>query len=229
MTVSRNGGWQAFASAIPDSMLLARKGVIGVKQFSALLALTTAALPLQAADCPLRGPELVQDRTFAEEAASRTSKHWTGVQHAGEHSYQLDIADGVLTIEKTGTQPWYIFRQRIDPEDVQDRKMRLAAELKLDLEPATENTAAEAGAGLYLKAISRSGKRYTAVFPHEPHQGVSDWVPVEVIVALPWNLARIDVGFTHRGEGSFQVRNPSFREVKSKAKDCPITPGVERS
>ncbi|MEM1110527.1 MAG: hypothetical protein AAGI11_01345 [Pseudomonadota bacterium] len=187
------------------------------------------ALPAAAAaDCKLKGRELLQDADFAMEASDRRSKHWTGVQHAGEHSYTASFADGVLNIDKIGTQPWYVFRQRFRNGEHAGKKLMFSAEIKLDLDVPEGAQESDVGGGLYLQAQSRGGERITALYPHEPKLGETEWIPVHLVVRLPRTLSTLDVGFTHRADGRLFARKVSLREVKeSSSRPCRITPGLE--
>ena len=173
--------------------------------------------------CKVKGPEYLQDTDFALEAESSRSKHWTGVQHAGEKSYATTFDDGVLTIDKIGTQPWHIFRQRLDPAELAGKLMAFSAELKLDLSESDRAGIDRTGGGMHMTIRSRSGRSLKAVYPHEPHLGSSDWFPVQLVVRIPRNVAIVELGFRHEAEGSFQVRKPSFREVKGR---CEVSPGI---
>lgn len=173
--------------------------------------------------CELEGPEYLQDADFALEAADRRSKHWTGIQHAGERSFVPSIEAGVLRIEKVGTQPWYIYRQRIKPGDLGGKLMAFTAELQLDLQKPEASGMARDGGGLQLTVRTRNGQAYSAEFPHEPHIGETDWFTAQLVVRIPKNAAIIEPAFRHQADGVLNARNVSFREVKGS---CELTPGL---
>ena len=175
--------------------------------------------------CELKGPNYLQDADFALEAADKRSKHWAGIQHAGERSFDAQIDDGVLTISRIATQPWYLFRQRIPPGDLGGELMAFTAELKLDLTPPQTMFSffSKSGGGMQLIVRSRNGSSLEAIFPHEPHMGSSDWFTAQAVVQVPRDVAVIEASFRHEADGSFQVRNASFRKVKD---DCEPNVGV---
>ena len=171
----------------------------------ALASLTFfAALPLAGAAelCKVKGPEYLQDPDFAIEAENKRSKHWTGVQHAGERSFVPTIETGVLRIEKVGTQPWYIYRQRMQPADMGGKRMVFSAELKLDLTQPERSGMDRDGGGLQMTVRSRNGDTLYASFPHEPHIGETDWFPAQLVVKVPRNAALVEPAIRHQADGN---------------------------
>ncbi len=176
--------------------------------------------------CAVQKTNYLQDADFALEAASRRSRHWTGIQHAGDKSFETSMHDGVLTIEKTGAQPWYLFRQRLPAEELEGKKLAFSAELKLDLRaPAKmETTVDKVGGGLFIVTRNSQGNRTLAsTFDHEPNMGSSDWRPVQVVIEIPPGTRKVELGFAHKADGVLQVRKPALQEVKEPCK-VTVTP-----
>ncbi len=187
------------------------------------LALGAAA---QAADiCAVTGQNYIKDSDFALEIADPKSKYWTSGQHAGEASYETELKDGELTIRKTGTEPWFVYRQRIESKELGAKKIAFTAELKLDLQLPEHPGAFPVGGGLQLIARAPGRKILRAsTLQHEPRMGSTDWQQIQVVIQLPAKTAMVDVGFLLQADGTLQVRNPSLRQVDESEVACKAVP-----
>lgn len=175
--------------------------------------------------CRPVGDNYLQDADFALEAENRRAQHWTGLQHAGERSFNASISNGELTITKFATQPWYLFRQRLKGEDLAGKKMVFSAELKLDIHAPATPHGFKVGGGLNLVARSERGKIVLhSILNHEPILGTHDWHQARVTVQLPADTTMVEVGFLHQADGTLQVRKPSFYEVEDSPDTCRLTP-----
>jgi hypothetical protein len=174
--------------------------------------------------CRALGENLLQDADFELEKQNTRSKVWNTLQHAGDKSFNFSIENGELTIDKIGTQPWGVFRQKLSAEDFRGARMAFAAELKMDLTP--EGVWMQpVGGGLNLTA--RSGDNRVILqskLQHEPRLGQTDWQPVRVIVDIPENTEYVQLDFLHQASGVLQVRKPSFHRVDAASPACAITP-----
>lgn len=172
-----------------------------------------------AAPCELEGKNHLRDADFALEAEDGRSKHWSGLQHAGEQSFSTAIETGVLTITRTGTQPWFLFRQTLPGKALAGRTLVFSAELKMDLRPMEVVYLGRTGGGLFVTAKNASGRVILrSELEHDPHMGVHDWQPVEVRVDLPAATRTLELGFTLRAQGTLQVRDPALREVSGSCR-----------
>ena len=176
--------------------------------------------------CQKLGDNLLQDADFALEKQDGRSKAWGALQHAGEKSFEYTIENGELTIEKIGTQPWGIFRQRLRTSDLDGTRMAFTAELKMDLTPDGSGMSPTGeGGGLNLTARSGNNKiLLRSTLNHEPRIGKTDWQPVRVIVDIPETTEIIELGFLHQASGVLQVRKPSFHQVDAASPACAVTP-----
>ena len=193
------------------------------------LLLSACENSADASGCVSTSDNYIQDTDFELERENRRSKHWTATQHAGEPSFEVLIEDGVLTITKTGTQPWFIYRQRLQNSEFAGARMAFSAQIKLDVAPAVR-VFGRSGAG--LSAVMRSGNKQILMrssLDHEPHMGKTDWTDVELVFDIPADTDSIDLSFLHQAEGSFQVRNPSFHKVKTSSGTCQPTAIIEES
>lgn len=190
------------------------------------LLLAGLGLPVSAAGvCPLTGPNLLQDTDFAIEAQNPQSTHWKRARHAGENNYQVDIANGELTITKTGPQDWFSYSQRVPLAELRGVKVAFTAELKFDMTPTAGMSSAMSNGGLDIAVRSGMGNIiWTSQRNHQPRLGKTDWQTVQVVFAIPRRAKVADLRFTHAADGTLQVRNPSFRRVDETGQSCPVTP-----
>ncbi|MEH6611326.1 MAG: hypothetical protein V7696_18285 [Halioglobus sp.] len=178
--------------------------------------------------CEVMAENLLQDPIFVERNSAGHLKYWKSSQHAGEPSFEVVIDDGELTINKTGTQPWFYFRQNVAAKKLAGKKMALTAELKLNMQhPPTRSENFVRGNGLNIAARSQGRKLLLrSIMDHEIRSGKTDWYPVQVVFKVPGNSSTVDVGFAHQADGTFQVRNPSFQLVDESSKPCAISPNA---
>ena len=144
-----------------------------------------------------------------------TLQPWRAGQHAGENSFRYDVADGVLTIERIASQPWYYFVQDIDVSELKGHRLYYSADLKLNLSGEGYNEVWEPGGGLHVliwglvgPAIAGSRQIFNSTFEHEPHIGTTDWFTPEISFVVPDNASAMKVGFEQRADGSMAARNP---------------------
>jgi hypothetical protein len=174
--------------------------------------------------CTLGEKNFLNDADFSAEAASSRSKHWTGIQHAGEKSFRVTFEGPIAVIEKTGSQPWFLYRQRLKTTQLADVKMAFSAEVKLT--PASSGVAVgkmEIPGGLRLSAMGPSGKPILRLESRIPADGEwDDWQFLQVVVQVPKATKALELSFFHESEGTLRVRNPSLREVDATSEHCPL-------
>jgi hypothetical protein len=180
--------------------------------------------------CVLTGDNYIVNADFSERSRSGNAKHWTGIQHAGERSFERVIDGDELRITKIGTQPWFFLRQKVQAQQVllAGKKVAFSAEIKLDMQPPAIYMAFKMGGGLQLTVKSKSSSRILlrSTLDHEPHMGSSDWQEVQVVVRLPKKAGVIDLDILHQADGEFSVRRPSLRLVDESEGPCKLTPRV---
>ena len=180
--------------------------------------------------CELVAGNLLQDPMFLQRKPAGVLGYWVGTQHAGEPSFELEFDSGELTINKTGTQPWFYFRQNVAVEQFVGKKLALTAELKLDMQQQQSQQGLIVGGGIKMVARSSSlqGRKLLlrSTLDHEPHIGKTDWDPVQVVIELPKGSSTLDVGFLHQADGTLQVRNPSLQLVDESRGPCAISPNA---
>jgi hypothetical protein len=142
---------------------------------------------------------------------------WSGAQHAGEKSFELTLDGGQARIERTGTQPWFTYTQKIPVRSLRGAVMTFAAELSGELDDDGISHAFGTGAGLTLTIWGdpdpvMGGDRVLIShrFEHDPHLGDFDWTPVQMSFTVPDNATRLRLGFAHYADGWLAVRNPGL-------------------
>ena len=177
--------------------------------------------------CELLEGNYLQDPMFVARNAGGALQHWVSSRHAGEESFALEFDDGELTILKTGTQPWFYFRQVVAGEELAGKKLAVTAELKLDMPPSQ---LPKVGGG--LKVVARSGSLQgrklllRSILDHQPHNGKTEWFPVQVVIQLPEKTSTVEVGFLHQADGTLRVRNPSLQMVDESSGPCAVSPNA---
>jgi hypothetical protein len=142
---------------------------------------------------------------------------WQGAQHAGEPSFLLNVEQGVATVQRIGSEPWYNFEQFPDAKPYIGHEMLLKADLKLDLNDDDWTHSMTPGGGLQVliwqtavPAIAGSRLIFESAFEHEPHIGTTDWFTVGIKFRIPERVSRMKVGFVHKANGSLSFRNPAL-------------------
>lgn len=178
--------------------------------------------------CEFMEENLLQDPIFVERNTAGHFKYWRSIQHAGEPSFEVAVDDGELTINKTGTEPWFYFSQNVAAEKLAGKKLALIAELKLNMDrPPTRFKHFVSGNGINIVARSQGRKPLLrSIMDHDIRSGKTDWYPVQVVIKLPRNSDTVEVGFSYQASGTFQVRNPSFQLVDESSKPCAVSPNA---
>lgn len=175
--------------------------------------------------CTPRGENLIGDKAFATLFAQRSEQQWQSSEHAAGGTYEPSVTDGVLSIRKIGSEPWFLVAQSVDAKVLAGNTLAFSAELKLDLHEPKHAHGFDYGGGLSVMA-RRGGKVVVnSTMEHEPNFGVHDWQPVEVIFKLPRNSTYMRLGFVHQAGGSIAVRNPALYVMDP---DCPVTVGERK-
>lgn len=173
--------------------------------------------------CLLGDDNYLSDADFALEAESSRSKHWTGMQHTGEKSFKVTFENSTAVIEKVGSQPWFLYRQRLKANEFVDKKMAFSAEVKLSQSLDGSTQANTSAGGLKLSVLTSSGKPILRVESMlQPEGEENDWQYLQLVVLMPKAAQRVALSFFHDSEGTLRVRNPSFREVDSASENCNV-------
>lgn len=191
--------------------------------YSSIFFLALTACGKQTADsgCKAIGGNLLQDAVFTTLAAPGGQRQWQSSEHSANGSFSYGAAQGVLTIEQKGFEPWMMVTQSPGAGLLAGKVVEFSADLKLDLAAPKRAHGFKQGGGLALLAKKNGKLVVNSMLDHEPHMGIHDWQTARVVVALPMMIDYLQVGFLHQAGGVMMVRNPVLRQV---AKTCPLTP-----
>ena len=193
--------------------------------FAAILGASACGSLAHADSCVLEEGNYLQDVDFALEARSSHSKHWTGVQHAGEKSFDVAIADGVLSIEKVGSQRWFLYRQRLPAQDLAGERVVFSADVRLvgRAAEAVDRTGQAGGLKLLARSAGKAELRLEQrLAVDEPAQ---QWQRLRIIAKLPRKADTLELSFFHESDGVLEVREPALQRLDpSSGEGCVNTP-----
>ena len=165
------------------------------------------------------GENLLQNPTFSD-PEDGSLVPWTINQHAGERSFTLTIEDGIATIERIATQPWFTLVQSPSIEGVRGRELLFRADLRLSLTDENwPDKGMEPGGGLQMlvwgapvPVLGSTRKVYMSSLEQEPKLGEVDWFTVSHRFPVVADASRVRVGFTQQANGSMSIRNPQLMD-----------------
>ncbi len=154
------------------------------------------------------GENLLQDPEFSTIGGPRSQRRWFASEHAAGRSFEYGASEGVLTVRKTGDEPWFLLKQLINDPSLAGKDIVYSADLRLDMRQPAVAHGFKVGGGLVLTAQAGNRVVLNSVLEHEPHMGSSDWQAVSVRFTLPAGVTRLSPGILHQADGTLQVRNP---------------------
>lgn len=175
--------------------------------------------------CAPIGENQIRDSSFETLSAHHSEAQWQASEHRAGGAFESGVTDGTLIIRKIGDEPWFLIAQSVQTEALVGATLSFSAELKLDLHEPEHPHGFGYGGGLSVFGKHGGKVVVNSTLEHEPHIGVHDWHPVEVIFKLPKNVNYLRVGFLHQAGGSMQVRNPGLYTVNP---GCPLTAGKSK-
>ncbi len=170
--------------------------------------------------CDYLSGNLISDNAFDTIHAGRAERKWHISEHAAGKSFDFSVANGEMSIEKTGIEPWTVITQSVDSKPLAGKVVEFSAELKMDLRTAEPEHGFTQGAGLTFLAREGNKPVVRSTLDHDPRMGQHDWHQARLVFKLPRKLSYLQVGFIHQASGTIEIRNPSLREV---APDCETT------
>jgi hypothetical protein len=174
--------------------------------------------------CVVEEGNYLQDVDFALEAQSSRSRHWTGIQHTGEKSFAVAIGDGVLSIDKVGPEPWFLYRQRLPAQELAGERVVFSADLRLLGRAAGGPERVGQAGGLKLAAASagRSGLRLEQRLADG--EAAAQWQPLRIIAEVPRYTDTLELSFFHESDGVLEVRSPALQVLNpDSAESCENT------
>ena len=178
--------------------------IVGCAKSSQNMASSESALNRADTTQCVTSENLLEDTDFS----GRDGDVWIGAQHAGAPSFNVTSAQGVLQLERTGPEPWMMYRQWASIEGIEDGKLILAAELKGDLRSEHPLHAFKHVGGLWLQP--GGAVRSALVAEHEPNDGVWDWQTISMEADVVPGSKTAVAGFVHQAGGTLWVRNPTL-------------------
>lgn len=133
---------------------------------------------------------------------------WTGIQHAGEESYDFALDSGQrrtgtqsMRIKRIGPEPYGSIMQVIDGTPLAGRTVRLSAWMR------SEAVAEKGGGGAALTLTAMRGSSIIAYefMKRSRVRGTRDWTRVSIDLALPARTTRIELGAMLEGDGTVWV------------------------
>ncbi|TGD73016.1 hypothetical protein E4634_12075 [Mangrovimicrobium sediminis] len=186
--------------------------LLGRWTFGLTLGCLLTACTAENKDAACAAADILEDPGFTTLGGPRSQRRWSASQHASEPSFAYGVEDGVLTIRKTGKEPWFLLTQIVqDYTSLAGQEVEYSAEIRLDLQPPSIPHGFKDGGGLVLTALVGGRNAVNSVLEHEPHIGTSDWQRVAIRATLPRQINQLRLGILHQADGTLQVRNPQLR------------------
>lgn len=158
----------------------------------------------------------------------RMKADWTSTQHGSRPSFDVSLDSGVLTIERTGPEPWYNLEQFVDLSEYIGNTMIYTADLKLSLDSEDWPHAFEPKGGLQVLIWARGelpvmGSRLAvnSSAEHSPNLGTTDWFRAHVEFTVPQRPDRAMFGLIHQANGSISFRNPELLDCGPAPEPAP--------
>lgn len=178
-------------------------------------------------------PGLLIDAHFPSEVDGRQPA-WGFSQHGGDVSYVFSSADGVLSIERTGPEPWGQAVQRVDARDLQGRSVEFSAEISGSFKEDAERQVQATGVGArvlgYPPGIPRMAGRHIMAFADgapEIGPGTHPWTRQTLQIDVPEGATDIEVSIRLGMHGTLRARGPSLKVLDTAMpmdpEDAPAT------
>lgn len=193
-------------------------GTTAIRALLLAMLLSSCSSEAPESEMPQVDPGLVINPSFESPADGRTPTHWALSQHAGEASYEVASADGVLIIRRIGDEPWGLVSQKLDVSALAGKQLSLSMELAGELDesrgPALQPP------GLVVRILGRApgdppmlAKRHLLTMNQEPGlaSGTHDWTRHELRFEVPEgrNL-ELTFGVQMTMDGELRARAPSL-------------------
>jgi hypothetical protein len=179
---------------------------------------TTASTDVAGPSCGT-GENLLENPQF-DNPVGHTLLPWKTNQHAGEPSFSLSVEEGVATITRFGTQPWFDIVQLPPIENFRGKELLFRADVRLSLtDEGWPYKGMETGGGLQIlvwgapvPVLGSSRQVYTSSLQQEPRLGETDWFTMSERFSVPADASKFSVGIQQRAVGSMSIRNPQLMD-----------------
>jgi len=179
--------------------------------------LAVVSLQLEAAEQLLKNP--------AFESNENGIEAWSYSQHAGDISYEYEGSEGVLTIRRTGVEPWGLLAQEFQAQPLAGQTLQLTLEVQGDFvasdtpvfEPASVNLLVQGwpqNPAMRFMGLQMLGEsRYQ--LPQDLPGG--SWQPVALSLVVPETAVSVELTLVMGYQGEMRVRNPVLRVAAAGA------------
>ncbi|WP_339899222.1 hypothetical protein [uncultured Gilvimarinus sp.] len=168
---------------------------------------------------------LIKNPSFSKVGEKIAS--WSTLQHAGEASFAFAAEGGVLTISRTGAQPWGMVRQRLSRDDtkpLQGKTLEFSAELSASLTGEFGAALDPTGLRVMVKGVKRGAPAMlgTAILATSEQaiagtEGEIPWQRYALRFKVPADTEAshvfVELGIMLASGGSLSVRGPVLQEV----------------
>ncbi len=186
------------------------------------LALVFSLLPLSAHADTEWDSGLFKSPDFAPGDTGRSLGHWNTGQHALGGSYDFTSADGVLTIRRTGHEPWGSVAQDFPAEAYIGKRMRLSMEVSAELDDSWGEPIQPSGlvvrvTGYGPKDPPMMGARILVSETSRPGLGIGnhDWQELSLEFEVPESLhVKLRAGVQLTSGGVLRARNPRLEVIE---------------
>jgi hypothetical protein len=170
-------------------------------------------------------PGLLQNPDFALREDGRTiARPWSFSQHSGERSYDYRVDEGVLSIQRIGSEPWALMAQRL-PNDTMEglvgKTLEFSVDVTADLTDAYGDPMTPTGPQVnvwthsgdpnpHRRAMAGVTLAITARSPVGLGPGSHPWQRHVIRFQVPENVSRIEVSLNMTMGGELRARQPSL-------------------
>ncbi len=166
---------------------------------------------------------LIEDPDFATISAGPI-RHWVLVQHAGGKSYAVTAENGVMTLERTGSEPWGLVSQRLDAVPLRGKTLEFSADVRGRFPHPEDATGSPTAIGIQVKGLKPGMPRglgaAVLVAQHaEPGliQENSDWVRQKVRFDIPDTATFLALNIMLSQWGQLDAAKPSLVEISKNS------------
>ena len=184
--------------------------------FRKLLQLITLVLTAILAEASTK--QLLLNTDFKGDELS----NWSTLQHAGDKSYEFTAHNGVVTIQRIGTEPWGVLAQRIPLDLPAGEQLQLKAMVRGNFPKDQGEPFQSSSVKLVVQGWNANPAlrflglqdllEVTQEIPLQP--GLSRWQEVSLDVVIPENAVSVEVFFVMAYEGELHVKAPSLQTMR---------------
>lgn len=174
-----------------------------------------------AADSPADTANLLPGSVFESDQFGRLVGNWVPMQHSSNTSYEFRVEDGVLSILRTGEEPWGQVFLRFEPDALLGSMAEFSVEVAGEFTDAYGEPFEATGIAVVVEASSADlrqrmmGVRSQFEYENDWDAGVGkhDWTMLDLGFEVPENASSIQLYIKMTMGGVLHVRNPRLVEI----------------